>query len=82
MSGAWFVVERGRHGDDEHVGGLDLRRGAQHSARDDALDQAVEIDFLDMDLARIDRVDDVLRDVDAQHRAPVRAITAAVGRPI
>ena len=37
------------------------------AARDDARDEAVEIDFLDMNAARIDRVDHRLMDVDAQN---------------
>src|SRR3546814_9144822 len=34
-------------------------------SRDDALDQAVQIDFLDMHLAAVDRVDDLRADIDS-----------------
>jgi len=47
---------------------LDPGRGAQCAARDNTLNQAVEIDFLDMDAARRNGFDDVLADVDAEHR--------------
>ena len=49
---------------------------------DHAAHEPVEIDFLDMDRAAVDRVDHRLADVDAMHLHPARAITAAVGRPI
>ncbi len=65
-----ILVERGRHGDDEHLGRLDLGAGAQQAALDDALHQPVEIDFLDVNFAAVDRVDHRLADVDAVHRHP------------
>src|SRR3546814_19967314 len=33
------------------------------------MDKAVEVDFLDMDLTAVDRVDDLLRDVETEHLA-------------
>ena len=65
--GAVIVGERGRHRDDEDVGGGDLGRGGEQAARDDARDEAVEIDLLDMDAALVDGVDDRAGHVDAEH---------------
>jgi hypothetical protein len=59
--------ERGRHRDHEHVGRSDVGSGGEQPALDHAVHQTVEIDFLDMDLAAVDRVDHVLRHVDAAH---------------
>ena len=61
--------ERRRHRDHEDVGRFDLGRGAQQAALDDALHKAIEIDFLDMDLAAVDRIDYALRHIEAEHRA-------------
>ncbi len=58
-------VERGRHGDDEDVGRGHLGRGLEQPARNHAMDQPVEIDFLDVDFAAVDRIDHALRHVDA-----------------
>src|SRR3546814_10700920 len=63
--GAMFLVVRRRHRDDEDIGGGDLGRCDKRAARHDALDEAVEIDFLDMYLAVFDGVDDMLADLDA-----------------
>jgi hypothetical protein len=62
--------------------GSTVSRGAQGAARDHALHQPVEIDLLDMHSAGVDRIDHMRRDVDANTFAPLRAISAAVGRPI
>src|SRR3546814_14975189 len=43
----------------------DLGGRGQRAAGDDALDEAVEIDLLDMHLAAVDRIDDLVADVDA-----------------
>src|SRR3546814_17750924 len=64
--GPMLLVVRSRHGDDEDVGGGDLGRGDKRAARYHALDQPVEIDFLDMHLAVVDGVDDMLADVNAR----------------
>src|SRR3546814_13806789 len=60
-----LMVVRRRHGDDEGVGRRDLGRGGERAARYDALDETIEVDFLDMHLAVVDGVDDMLADVDA-----------------
>ena len=65
--GGMVVAERGGHRDHEDIGGRDRGRCDQVAARDDARYQAVEIDLLDMHLARVDGVDDALRDIDAEH---------------
>src|SRR3546814_7293460 len=64
--GPVLLVVRSRHGADEDVGGGDLGRGDKRAARYHALDQPVEIDFLDMHLAVVDGVDDMLADVNAR----------------
>ena len=63
-------IEGRRDGNDEDIGGGDFGRSLEQAARDDALDQAVEIDLLDMDFAAVDRIDDRLRHVDAVDLTP------------
>src|SRR3546814_11698641 len=66
VGSAVFGDRRG-DGDDEDVAGLDLQAGAEVAAGNHALHQAVEVDFLDMDAAAIDRLHDMGADVDADH---------------
>src|SRR3546814_14003071 len=73
--GPVLLVVRSRHGADEDVGGGDLGRGDKRAARYHALDQPVAIAFLDMHLAVVDGVDDMLsavnpRDLVAPARDP------------
>src|SRR5690242_19201214 len=65
-----ILVKRRRHSNHEHVRRLDLRSGAQQPALDDALNEPVEIDLLNVDFAAIDSVDDRLADVDAVNVHP------------
>ncbi len=58
-----ILGEGGRHRDHEDICRRYLRRGLEQPALHRRLDQTVEIDFLDMDLAAVDRVDDALRDI-------------------
>src|SRR3546814_8714459 len=60
----FFVVRRG-HRYDEDVGGRNVGRCGERPARDDALDESVEIDLFDVNPAAVDRFDDLRAHVDA-----------------
>ena len=82
VGGVVAVLGEGRgHRDHEYVGGLDLDRGLEHAALHDAAHQPVEIGFLDMDLAAIDRFDDALRQVDPGHRTLAARDDRRGGKP-
>ena len=49
--------------------GLNGQRGPQRAALDHTLHQPVEVNFLNVNAAGIDRVDDAGIDVDTQHLA-------------
>ena len=61
------LTDRRWHGDDEGVGGFGRHAGAQAAAIDHTLHQPVQIDFLDMDAAFVDRVNDLSVDVEAEN---------------
>ena len=63
------LFKRRGHRDHENVGRLDPGGGAQQAALDHAMHQPVEIDFLDMDFAAVDRFDHAVGHVEAQHAA-------------
>ena len=65
-----ILGERSRHRDHEDIRRGDPRGGAQQPALDHAVHQPVEIDFLDMDFAAIDRFDDPFGHVEAKDVHP------------
>lgn len=65
-----IVLQRRGHCDDEHVRRLDLERGGQIAARQHAWDERVEVlKFLDMDVTRLDCIDEVLVRIGAEYSA-------------
>jgi len=64
--------ERRRDGEDEDVGRRGQRRGLEIAGLHRGAHEHVEIRFLDMDAAAIDRVDHRRGDVDAEHAAAFR----------
>ena len=63
------LLERSGHCDHEYVGGLHLRRRLEQPPLDHPAHETIEIDFLDMDLAAVDRLDDRFGNVDPRNRA-------------
>jgi hypothetical protein len=65
-----IVIERRWNGNDENIRRFDHCRSAEHLSGNDPLNQTVQIDFLDMDFATVDRFNDVRANIDAQNLAP------------
>ena len=60
--------KRGGHRNDEHVGRRHFGRCLEQATLDNGLYQTIQIDFLDVNFAPIDRIDDALRHIDTMHR--------------